>query len=58
MDRAGRRGPGFTEKLKHALVGVTDPAILESFGRSKFIPVTNAAYEPLVEVGRSTGLLD
>ncbi|MCB4805962.1 putative selenate ABC transporter substrate-binding protein [Methylobacterium brachiatum] len=51
-------GPGFTEKLKDALVGVTDPAILEPFGRSKFIPVTNAAYEPLVEVGRSTGLLD
>jgi phosphonate transport system substrate-binding protein len=51
-------GPGFTEKLKDALVGVTDRAILEPFGRSKFIPVTNAAYEPLVEVGRSTGLLD
>ncbi len=51
-------GPGFTEKLKAALIGITDPAILEPFGRTKFIPVTNAAYEPLVEVGRSTGLLD
>lgn len=51
-------GVGFTEKLKAALVGITDPAILEPFGRSKFIPVTNAAYEPLIEVGRSTGLLD
>jgi phosphonate transport system substrate-binding protein len=51
-------GAGFTEKLRAALVGITDPAILEPFGRSKFIPVTNAAYAPLVEVGRSTGLLD
>lgn len=51
-------GAGFTEKLKAALTGITDPAILEPFGRSKFIPVTNAAYDPLIEVGRSTGLLD
>ena len=51
-------GAGFTERLRGALVGITDPAILEPFGRSKFIPVTNAAYEPLVAVGRSTGLLD
>ncbi|MDP4006282.1 putative selenate ABC transporter substrate-binding protein [Methylobacterium sp. NEAU K] len=51
-------GAGFTERLRAALTGITDPAILEPFGRSKFIPVTNAAYEPLVEVGRSTGLLD
>jgi len=51
-------GAGFTEKLRTALTGVTDPAILEPFGRSKFVPVSNAAYEPLVAVGRSTGLLD
>lgn len=51
-------GAGFTEKLRAALVGIADPAILEPFGRSKFIPVTNAAYDPLIEVGRSTGLLD
>ena len=51
-------GAGFTETLRAALTGITDPAILEPFGRSKFIPVTNAAYEPLVAVGRSTGLLD
>lgn len=51
-------GTGFTERLKAALVGITDPAILEPFGRSKFIPVTSEAYAPLIEVGRSTGLLD
>ena len=51
-------GAGFTERLTAVLLGLTDPAILEPFGRSRFIPVTNAAYEPLIEVGRSTGLLD
>ncbi|WP_457108067.1 putative selenate ABC transporter substrate-binding protein [Methylobacterium sp. P5_C11] len=51
-------GSGFTEKLRAALTGITDRAILEPFGRSKFIPVTNAAYVPLVAVGQSTGLLD
>ncbi len=50
-------GAGFTEKLKAALIGITDPAILEPFGRSKFIPVGNAAYDPLIEVGKATGLL-
>ncbi|GJD44849.1 putative ABC transporter phosphite binding protein PhnD1 [Methylobacterium cerastii] len=51
-------GAGFTEKLKAALIGITDPAILAPFARSKFIPVTNAAYEPVERVAKSTGLLD
>jgi phosphonate transport system substrate-binding protein len=51
-------GAGFTDKLRNALTGITDPAILEPFGRSRFVPVTNDAYAPLLEVGRSTGLLD
>ncbi len=51
-------GAGFTERLRQALIGIADPAILEPFGRTRFIAVDNAAYAPLVEVGRSTGLLD
>ena len=51
-------GDGFTAKLKAALIGIADPAILEPFGRSTFIPVDNAAYAPLIAVGQSTGLLD
>lgn len=51
-------GAGFTETLKAALVDITDPAILAPFARSKFIPVTNAAYEPIERVAKSTGLLD
>lgn len=51
-------GAGFTERLRQALTGIDDPAILAPFGRSRFIPVDDAAYAPLVAVGRSTGLLD
>lgn len=51
-------GAGFTDRLKAALIGITDPAILAPFARSKFIPVTNAAYEPVERVAKSTGLLD
>ena len=51
-------GAGFTDKLRAALVGITDPAILAPFARSKFIPVTNAAYAPIERVAKSTGLLD
>ena len=51
-------GAGFGERLEAALLAVDDPAILEPFGRTRFIPVTDAAYEPLIAVGRSTGLLD
>jgi len=51
-------GQGFTEKLRQALLDLKDPAILAPFGRSRFIAVTNEAYAPLVDVGRSTGLLD
>ena len=51
-------GGGFADKLRAALLGVDDPAILGAFGRSKFIPVDNAAYAPVEEVGKATGLLD
>ncbi len=45
-------GAGFTDRLRAALVGIEDPAILEPFGRSKFIPVSNEAYQPLIAIGR------
>ena len=51
-------GPGFTDRLRQALLDVTDPAILEPFGRSKFVPVRNEAYDPLIAAARATGLLD
>ena len=51
-------GPGFTDKVKDTLVGIADPAILEPFGRSKFIPTGNAEYAPVEAVAKAAGLLD
>lgn len=51
-------GPGFTQKVKDTLVGITDPAILQPFGRSKFIPADNAEYAPVEAVAKAAGLMD
>ena len=51
-------GPGFTQKLKDTLVGITDAAILAPFGRSKFIPADNAEYAPVAAVAKAAGLLE
>ena len=51
-------GPGFTQKLKDTLVGITDAAILAPFGRSKFIPADNAEYAPVEAVAKAAGLLE
>src|SRR4051794_24294462 len=51
-------GPGFTEKVRAALIAIDDPAILGIFGRTRFIPAKNADYAALEEVGKATGLLD
>ncbi len=40
-------GPGFTDKVKAALLDVRDPTILGYFARSKFIPATNEQYAPI-----------
>ncbi|MEC8919054.1 MAG: putative selenate ABC transporter substrate-binding protein, partial [Pseudomonadota bacterium] len=48
---------GFTQKVQQALVDMTDPALLESFPRSGFIPASNDDYGPIESVGKSIGLL-
>ena len=50
-------GAGFTQKVKDTLVGISDPTILEPFGRSKFIPADNAEYGPVEAVAKAAGLL-
>ncbi len=57
-DLDARFGAGFTAKVKAELVAVTDPRILEPFGRSRFVPADNAEYEPVEEVAKQSGLLD
>ncbi len=56
VDRAF--GAGFKERVRAALLAVHDPAILTPFARSGFIATTNAAYDPVESVARSTELLD
>ena len=56
-DADERYGEGFTQKVQQALVDMTDPALLESFPRSGFIPASNDDYGPIESVGKSIGLL-
>ncbi len=57
-DADQRFGAGFTEKLKAAILGMNDPAILAAFPRKKFIPATNADYAPIEDVAKQLNLLD
>ncbi|WP_110690511.1 putative selenate ABC transporter substrate-binding protein [Salinicola endophyticus] len=56
-DVDARYGEGFSAKVRKALLDMTDPALLESFPRSGFIPASNADYAPIEEVGESIGVL-
>ncbi len=51
-------GKGFSDKVKAALIAIADPKILEPFGRSKFVPTSNAEYAPVEEVAKKSGLLN
>lgn len=53
-----RFGAGFKQKATQALLDMKDPDLLASFPRQGFIPVSNDAYEPILQVGREVGLLD
>lgn len=53
-----RFGDGFKEKVKQALLNLDDPALLESFPRSGFIPASNDDYEPIRKTAESIGILD
>jgi phosphonate transport system substrate-binding protein len=50
-------GSGFTERVRAALLSIDDPAILDMFGNSKFIPANNEAYALLEEVAKITSRL-
>ena len=51
-------GAGFKDKLAAALLAINDPAILDQFARSKFIPAKNSDYGPIEEVGKVTNILN
>jgi phosphonate transport system substrate-binding protein len=57
-DVVGRFGAGFKDQVRTALLGIDDPAILEIFPRSRFIPASNAEYAPMEAAARALGVLD
>ncbi len=53
-----RFGDGFKQKMTEALLNLDDPALLESFPRSGFIPASNDDYEPIRATAENIGILD
>ena len=57
-DVDARFGEGFADRVQAALVGMDDPALLESFPRSAFIAADDALYQPIVDTARALDLID
>ncbi|WP_458526527.1 putative selenate ABC transporter substrate-binding protein [Onishia taeanensis] len=53
-----RFGTGFADRVQAALLDMEDPALLESFPRSGFIPAGNDDYAIIESVGQELGLID
>lgn len=57
-DADARFGDGFSDKVKAALIGMTDPELLASFPRKAFVAASNDDYGPILDVGQKLDLLD
>ena len=42
-------GEGFIEKVQQSLIDIRDPAILDAFPRSRFIPADNSMFKPVLD---------
>ncbi len=51
-------GAGFMARVTRALIDIKDPKLLAAFPRNKFVPASNNDYKPILQVGRSIGLMD
>ena len=51
-------GESFAERVKSALLGITDPELLPPFPRKRFVPTNNAEYQPIEDTAKAIGLLD
>lgn len=51
-------GAGFSARVAKALLDIKDPALLASFPRKSFVAAKNSDYAPILEVGKSIGLID
>ena len=50
-------GKGFIKKIQHALIKITDPAILDAFPRSSFIPADNSMYQSILDTAMEVGII-
>ena len=50
-------GKGFINKVQQALIDITDPAILNAFPRSSFIPADNSMYKPILDTAIEVGII-
>lgn len=57
-DVDARFGEGFKQKVTEALLGMEDPALLQAFPRSGFIPARNEDYRPIEETAVQIGIMD
>lgn len=51
-------GKGFKDKIKHALISMKDPELLNAFPRSAFITANNDDYLPILNTAKKIGLID
>ena len=51
-------GKEFKRRVKQAILDMRDPELLASFPRTRFIPASNADYQPILDTGKAIGLLD
>ncbi len=51
-------GAGTLEKVRAAILGMKDPALLAAFPRAAFIPAQNSDYAPIEDTAKQLGLLD
>lgn len=57
-DVDARYGEGFLLRVKDALLGLEDRALLDSFPRARFIPADNGMYQPILDTAVEIGLID
>lgn len=50
-------GKGFIKKVQQALLDITDPAILDAFPRSSFIPSDNSMYKTILDTAIEVGII-
>jgi phosphonate transport system substrate-binding protein len=57
-DVDARFGAGTVDKIRAAILGMTDPALLQAFPRKSFIPAQNSDFLPIEDTAKKLGLLD